>query len=74
MGGNPLLIVQLTRRGVERSRDAHVLYLIRTRGGVRGGPAYPIPPGLHAIPHHLLDLRSDAEIGNSLLYPPLALN
>jgi hypothetical protein len=31
--------------------------------------SYPIPPGLHAIPSHLLDLRSDAEIDHDLLNP-----
>lgn len=30
---------------------------------------YPMPAGLHAIPNHLLDLRSDPEIDNELLKP-----
>ncbi|KAF2757387.1 hypothetical protein EJ05DRAFT_476654 [Pseudovirgaria hyperparasitica] len=31
---------------------------------------YPIPPGVHAIPHHLLDLRPDSEIDAAILNPP----
>ena len=30
---------------------------------------YPIPRGVHAIPTHLLDLRSDSEIDHDLLHP-----
>jgi hypothetical protein len=30
---------------------------------------YPIPPGLHPIPTHLLDLRPDSEIDHDLLHP-----
>lgn len=30
---------------------------------------YPIPPGVHAIPTHLLDLRLDPEIDHDLLNP-----
>ncbi|CAJ2507323.1 Uu.00g085090.m01.CDS01 [Anthostomella pinea] len=30
---------------------------------------YPIPPGLHAIPAELLDLRPDAEVDHDLLHP-----
>lgn len=30
---------------------------------------YPIPDGVHAIPDHLLDLRSDAEIDHALMNP-----
>ncbi|KAL8651775.1 MAG: hypothetical protein Q9226_004550 [Calogaya cf. arnoldii] len=35
---------------------------------------YPIPPGLHSNPHHLLDLRPDVDIDHSLLHPPLTSN
>ena len=31
---------------------------------------YPIPSGLHAIPNDQLDLRSDAEVDESLIHPP----
>lgn len=31
--------------------------------------SYPISSGVHAIPNHLLDLRSDQEIDNELLEP-----
>jgi len=30
---------------------------------------YPVPTGVHVIPNHLLDLRSDSEIDHDLLYP-----
>ena len=30
---------------------------------------YPVPAGLHAIPNHLLDLRSDSEVDYDLLHP-----
>lgn len=32
-------------------------------------PYYPIPEGLEAIPHHLLDLRSDDEVDYDILNP-----
>ncbi|EME47157.1 hypothetical protein DOTSEDRAFT_85718 [Dothistroma septosporum NZE10] len=31
---------------------------------------YELPKGLHVVPDHLLDRRSDAEVDNSLLSPP----
>ncbi len=34
-----------------------------------GLASYPMPPGVHAIPANLLDLRSDAEIDYDLLHP-----
>ena len=30
---------------------------------------YPVPPGVHAIPTHLLDLRPDTEVNHDLLHP-----
>ncbi|KAI9744133.1 MAG: hypothetical protein M1818_002285 [Claussenomyces sp. TS43310] len=30
---------------------------------------YPLPPGVHAIPSHLLDLRPDSEVDQDLLSP-----
>ncbi|PYI01694.1 capsule polysaccharide biosynthesis protein [Aspergillus sclerotiicarbonarius CBS 121057] len=30
---------------------------------------YPLPAGVHTIPEHLLDLRSDSEIDHDLLHP-----
>src|ERR1700733_3796643 len=30
---------------------------------------YPLPAGLHVIPTHLLDLRSDSEVDHDLLHP-----
>jgi hypothetical protein len=30
---------------------------------------YPIPPGIHAIPSHLLDMRPDSEVDHDLLHP-----
>jgi len=30
---------------------------------------YPIPQGVHAVPAHLLDLRTDSEIDHDLLHP-----
>lgn len=35
---------------------------------------YQLPQGLHAIPHHLLDLRSDSELDHDLLHPPPVSN
>ncbi|KAI0834293.1 hypothetical protein F5Y06DRAFT_279437 [Hypoxylon sp. FL0890] len=32
-------------------------------------PNYPLPAGVHAIPHELLDLRSDAEVDHDILHP-----
>ncbi|KAI9049272.1 hypothetical protein LZ554_007119 [Drepanopeziza brunnea f. sp. 'monogermtubi'] len=32
-------------------------------------PAYPIPPGVHAISNELLDLRPDSEIDYEILHP-----
>ena len=34
-----------------------------------GSQPYPLPPGLHIIPTHLLDLRPDAEVDHDLLHP-----
>ena len=35
---------------------------------------YPIPKGVHAIPHEKLDLRSNSEIDHVLLHPPAVRN
>ncbi|KAI1135875.1 hypothetical protein F5Y05DRAFT_415869 [Hypoxylon sp. FL0543] len=32
-------------------------------------PNYPLPPGVHAIPPALLDLRPDAEVDHDILHP-----
>ena len=34
-----------------------------------GSNIYQLPPGVHAIPSHLLDLRPDAEVDDDLLHP-----